>query len=558
MWGRNSVRKPRALVMATLLGLFGAGATAGLAVGAAAPAGAATASLVLSPVQGGAGKSIGATLANFGASQSVTLNWDAVSGPVLATTTTDASGAASTSFTVPAATHGNHVVFAVGSGGTPTAAAAFRVGVTFLLSRASAPAGKPVTGNITGFNASQSVTLNWGTASGPVLGTTTTDANGGGSVTFTVPAAASGTYSVFATGAASTLVASAPLKLLPQLAVSPVSAGTGHAVVATVGGFKASQVVTLNWDAATGPVLGTFTADANGAGTKNFTVPAATHGNHVVFAVGSGGTPSASTPFKVGVKFLLSRPSAPSGKSVTGTVNGFNASQSVTLNWNTATGPVLGTTTTDADGTGSVTFTVPAAASGTYSVWATGAASSYVLSAPLKVVPSFSVLPFSSAPGRAVVATVTGFQAARVVTLNWNTAAGPVLWTFTTVATGGGSKPFTVPAAVNGAHAIFATGAGGVPALSTTLKVRARLSLAPNFGPAGTSVTATLSGYNGSQAVTLKWGSAGGPVLGAVTTGATGSGTVAFIVPASAKATYTVYATGSGGAPVATTTFAVT
>jgi hypothetical protein len=70
-------------------------------------------------------------------------------------------------------------------------------------------------------------------------------------------------------------------------------------------------------------------------------------------------------------------------------------------------------------------------------------------------------------------------------------------------------------------------------------------------------VTATLSGFNASQVVTLTWGSVGGPVLGAVTTSATGTASVGFIVPASADGDYTVYATGSGGAPSATWVFSV-
>ena len=59
-------------------------------------------------------------------------------------------------------------------------------------------AGSVVGSSLNGFDANSLVTLNWGSASGPTLGTVTTNSAGSATGTFTVPPVADGTYELYA------------------------------------------------------------------------------------------------------------------------------------------------------------------------------------------------------------------------------------------------------------------------------------------------------------------------------------------------------------------------
>jgi hypothetical protein len=153
----------------------------------------------LSPVTGPVGTHVTVTLTGFKASQSATLHWKMAAGTVLATVTTNSTGGATTSFTVPADVAGAHTVYAVGSG-APTATATFTTTAAEKLSPTSGLPGAHVTATLTGFKASQSVTLHWTTSTGTTLATVTSNALGSASASFTVPSSSIGNHTVFALG----------------------------------------------------------------------------------------------------------------------------------------------------------------------------------------------------------------------------------------------------------------------------------------------------------------------------------------------------------------------
>src|SRR6202035_4973530 len=66
------------------------------------------------------------TISTFNASETITLHLDSAGGPVLATApgtvTTNASGSAAFSVTIPQTTGGSHTVYAVGSAGSQATA----------------------------------------------------------------------------------------------------------------------------------------------------------------------------------------------------------------------------------------------------------------------------------------------------------------------------------------------------------------------------------------------------------------------------------------------------
>jgi hypothetical protein len=71
---------------------------------------------------------------------------------------------------------------------------------------------------------------------------------------------------------------------------------------------------------------------------------------------------------------LALRPDAAApGATVKAKLTGFFANESVTVNWQTPTGTMLATATTDSSGKATINFTVPSVSSGAYTVYAVGA-----------------------------------------------------------------------------------------------------------------------------------------------------------------------------------------
>ena len=81
-------------------------------------------------------------------------------------------------------------------------------------------------------------------------------------------------------------------------------------------------------------------------------------------------------------------------------------------------------------------------------------------------------------------------------------------------------------------------------------------SLSPTSGSAGSTVTATVSGFSASEPVTLQWPP--NLYLGTITTDTTGSGSATFTVPQVAAGTYTFSATGQNSGDIALVSFTVT
>jgi hypothetical protein len=135
-------------------------------------------------------------------------------------------------------------------------------------------------------------------------------------------------------------------------------------------GFGSGKVV-LHLDSATGTTLASANASSSGTFAKSVKVPALAGGTHLVVAVGSdGSTATASLTVSAGV--TLKSTSAKPGASDAASLVGFEAGESVTLDWGGATGVTVGSATASTSGTGTATLTVPNVAKGTYTVYAEG------------------------------------------------------------------------------------------------------------------------------------------------------------------------------------------
>lgn len=243
------------------------------------------------------------------------------------------------------------------------------------------------------------------------------------------------------------------------VAVSPTSGTYKARVTATSTDWTPNTAISLYWDS-TATLLASGTTDGSGSFTSAFTVPAATFGSHTVMAVQGGN--SASTPFSIKPKVVLSVLKGAQGSTSKVTGYGFPSGASVTFHWGSVTGPQLGTTvaassqgTTPAD-----SFTVPTAVPGKYTVVARDTAS-HTASTVYTLIPGVSISPISGPHGAGATATVTlsNFAAGSTVTLKWSCTTygcvSPVASLATVTAPSTGT--FTVPIAIPATNAVVGT-----------------------------------------------------------------------------------------------------
>ncbi len=239
-------------------------------------------SITITPTSGVAGDGVTVTGTGFRASRSITITYNAVEVATSPTTvTTDTDGSFSASFSVPAGGSATYVVEA--SDGTYKDSADFTVEASVSLSQASGYVGAEVTVSGTGFNANASITITFG---GNVVttspATVTSNANGGFSASFNVPASATATYIVSVSDGVNTKEAN--FDVLTSASISPVTSATspGHVgteVTISGIGFTIGGSVTIKYD---GTQVAVATADSSGAFSATFTVSKSEHGEHII------------------------------------------------------------------------------------------------------------------------------------------------------------------------------------------------------------------------------------------------------------------------------------
>jgi hypothetical protein len=240
---------------------------------------AASAVVTLSPTSASVGQTVKVSGTGFQTSSSLTVTFN---GHTVATTTTDGSGAFSTSFVVPSAAAGTYPVTATSccSGGTVVGSANLVVkagAATMKLSPVIAGTGKIVTVTGSGFGASKTITISFGTTG--TIATTTSDSTGAFSTTFTVPVMPAGKYKV--NGTDGTIIVSKTFTIRPHVSEKPVRGSAGSSVTMMGTGFAASSAITVTFN---GVAVGTGTTDSTGSFTLTYQVPNDAAGSYSVVA----------------------------------------------------------------------------------------------------------------------------------------------------------------------------------------------------------------------------------------------------------------------------------
>ena len=465
----------------------------------------------------------------------ITVNFDSIPFPSVTATTTTWS----TAITVPATTAGNHTI----SANSATAITTFTVIPRISLSRTTGTTGNSlqVTGN--GYAYPSSVNVNF---NGLLQTTANPDTGGNFSVTFNVPAIASGTYPIAATdgnNAAITASANFTNTVTPTITMTKTSGTVGTSVTVNGNGFAANESniqVTMSGNQIQGSP--TATALANGTWTLNFTVPAMPGGSYPIGAYGGTtlATAVATQAFTVLPNFTLGKANGVPGTSVTANGTGFAANeQNIKLTWD-GTDIAGSSITALATGSWSASFNVPtgpAGTGGTHNVGATGPTTTSANPIPFTIGPSITTSKANGIMGTQVTVNGSGYGAGEngiTVTFDSTTVA-----TATADSNGVWTVSFASPESFGGTHTVGAKGATAVG--FTTLPT---LSTNKTGGKAGDSITVSGSGFAANESnITVTYDD--NPVSTGITAGPTGSWNSTFTIPVSSAGTHTIKAKGS-------------
>jgi hypothetical protein len=311
---------------------------------------------------GAVGSTITLSGSNYKAGSTITVTFDGEAVHTSGSCTTDASGKLNNcTFTVPAATAGDHTVTV--SDGTYSGTATYTVGPDLSLSPSAGSPGSGAAVSGSGYAPFGTITVSFD-GSG-VTTSCTTDAKGSFSnCAFIVPVRAAGLRPV--TASDGTNSGTATYTVSPALSLTPSAGLVGSSVTASGSGYAPFGTITVSFDGSS--VTTPCQANANGRVSGcTFTVPAATAGDHTVTA--SDGTYSGTATYTVGPSLRLIAGTGAPGSTLTVSGSGFvPGTITVTLDGSS----ISASCKADSSGTlSSCAFTVPATTAGLHIVAAT-------------------------------------------------------------------------------------------------------------------------------------------------------------------------------------------
>ena len=392
------------------------------------------------------------------------------------------------------------------------------------------------------FPASSSGTVSFGagTIAAASFPTTTTDNAGGLSTTFTVPPGPVGSYNIVVTiPAVGGTSLSTSFGISPAVTVSTTYIKVGDQIAVTGTGFTANYAITVRYD---GTIVSNASTNTYGSfGPVYFTVPTSTAGTHSVSA--TDGIYAVYTTITVAQAVKVTPNSGSVGDTITISGSAFGAYRSVTITFDTTTISTI--PTTDANGSFTTTFTVPALSSRSVTVTANdgivSATTSFSLVAGVRLTPTTGVV------GTSVTASGSGFGSSRSLTVSLDSVQ---IATGSTDSNGSFSLSFSIPSATGGQHSITAN--DGVYSASGTFTVKPQVRVNPNAGVVGSQITINGNGYTGGVAVTISFDNT---QAATATADASGSFSASFAAPPAGGGNHNV--TASDGVNSASGQFAI-
>ena len=319
---------------------------------------------VINPTLGTVGTTVTVSGNGFQANSSVNILFDTTT---VATTTASATGVIpNVTFIVPAGTKGAHTVKGVDSVG-PSATRSFTITPKITVAPAEGGVGDTVV--ITGFGFADNDAIDILFDDAVLSGiTAATDANGSFSTTVAIPSASRGSHIIKARDD-SFNSATATLTIGHKMTVTP-TAGlvVGDTLTINGNGFDANKTMTITWGGlaiVTSPA--TVTSSATGTFSASIITPGTPAGTYAV--VVSDGVNSAQANVTVIATTSISQTTSQASPGHVGmefTISGTGyAAGTITVTYDTI---ALATTTSDAAGVFSITFTIPAGNGGIHAI----------------------------------------------------------------------------------------------------------------------------------------------------------------------------------------------
>ena len=314
--------------------------------------------LIITPPTGPVGTSVQLSGTGFGGDMAVTVDWNGgseTSFQMACTATASVAGNFTCPFVITATDHAGYT-FTATDASSDTATTTFTVVPKLVANPSTGGVGTLVTFYGTGYGYKSSITATWGQGNACTSATT---AVGNFSCGFKIPSGTvGGSYAFTATDSGSN-TATTTFLVGPVLTMTPSSGTVGDTVMFSATGFAGLSTITVSW--ANGPVC-SGTTTAGGSFSCEFTVPQTTVGL-ATFTATDAESDSEGATFSVGPQLTTTPVTGPVGTPVTYTGTGYAASSAVTVSW--AAG-VACTTTSNALGSFSCKFTIPAATVGAH------------------------------------------------------------------------------------------------------------------------------------------------------------------------------------------------
>ncbi|ADJ26564.1 conserved hypothetical protein [Dehalogenimonas lykanthroporepellens BL-DC-9] len=411
----------------------------------------------------------------------------------------------------------------------------------------SGPAGTPIQVGVTNLTPESTYTLTFSGGSINQSTNGTVPSNGNVGVVINVPTTATpGIYTVSIFTSASDF-ALATFQVVPSIDInlSPTTGNVGDVVTVTGSGFTPGDQVRLYYNSVDDDnLIKTVTANLSSSSTPGnisttVTIPPSARGAlNIIARDVSASANTQPKAFAVTPKITVNPDSGAVGSSVTVTGSGFSANTSVSFEWDGSAISGVTAVTTNATGSFTKTFNIPAATSGEHTITARDATGP--AEAVYTVAAKITLNPTSGTAGSTVSVQGNGFQTTGSVSITYDN----VVMTTATLTNGTFTATFTVPGGVAGAHTVRATDGLSNTAVATfTSTLSATLSpitstAAP--GHVGQDLTLTGTGFLPTSAITASFGT---DSIGSATSDATGAFTITFKAPAVNAGSHTVTVT---------------
>ena len=405
----------------------------------------------------------------------------------------DNTGAFGTSFSVPTKARGQYAVTVTTDAGDTSNAPTFTITPKVTLSPSSGCVGDTVTVDGTGFAASSSsVAIYFDSTS---VKTVTTDADGSfNDATFTVPESSGGTHTV--KGKDTDDSPTVNFTVTQKVTVTPTSGAVGDTVTINGSGFAASSNITIYFDTAS---VGTATTNATGSFTNNtFAIPSTSRGSHTIKAQDASSNYATAT-FSVAHKITITPTSGAPGMTVTVNGSGFDASKPLTIKYNAAavtTTPA--TVNTDATGSFTASFTVPAGVAGTYAVEVSDGTYTASTNFTITINITLSTITSEASPGHVgmeITMSGNGFKPNSQIKITY-TSTPIAVATITSNSEGAFSATFKIPKSEHGTHTL--TASDGTSILQATFTME-------QTAPATPTLLLPSSGEDAKSRAVFEW-----------------------------------------------------